>query len=191
MPESNLDDLLEDYADEEGELKGEGDLKVIAELANQMQNLEGDIEKAEAVVRALKEQHREIEQERLPDAMQAVGMSDFTLSDGSKVTVTSMLQTSFKADLKPKAIEWLDEHGHGGIIKHLVSVGFGRGENDRAHEAIEMLSTAGFPVEDKEDVNFQTLQKWGRELAREGDRPPEELFNVFDLVKAKIKAPKK
>lgn len=183
--------LLEEYSDSDGEVTGEGDLAAISGLANQQLALERLIEKATLALAVLGERHREISQEKLPDAMDAAGVKDFTLTDGSKITVRPSIQTSILADEKAGAFKWLHKNGHGSIIKHEVSVSFKRDEGDKAEEAVTALQKAGFEPTDKEDVHYQTLQAWGRKEAEEGKRPPKEFFNSFELNIAKIKAPKK
>ena len=192
MTEDNdLTGLLAEYADSDGEMAGKGDLAAISALANQQLDLERQIEQATLALSLLGEQLREISQEKLPDAMDAAGVKDFTLSDGSKITVKPDVQTSIIADLKREAYAWLHKNGHGSIIKHDVSVSFKRDESELAEAAVDALREAGFEPTDKEDVHYQTLQAWGRAEAIEGNRPPKEFFNTFELNIAKIKAPKK
>lgn len=193
MPDTeNLTDLLAEYADDEaGQLAGEGDLAEISALANQQLKLDDDIQKAELMVTVLKEKQREISQEKLPDAMEAAGMKEFTLTDGSKIKVSDQRQTSIKGDKKPEALVWLNDNGHGSIIKHNVTCTFGRGEDDEAKKLTEVLESEGFEYNDVEDVHYQTLQAWGRKQVEEGVEPPADLFNTFDVTIAKITAPKK
>jgi hypothetical protein len=188
---NDLDKLLEQYEDGEGALTGEGDLKVISALANQQMMLEAQLEAAKIYLAELQEAHRDIAQNVLPEAMAACGIKEFTLSDGSKVTVRDDVSTSLKADNKDGALDWLEANGHDSIIKHEVTCSFDRGENSNAEAALELLQTAGFTPTDKQAVNHQTLQAWGRRMAEEGIRPPEEFFHSFDIHIAKIKAPKK
>lgn len=191
MSNDNLDRLLSDYADDSEKLKGEGDLGLITTLANEQIDLENRLEVAEANVKAIKEELRQVTEERLPEAMLACGIRDFTLEDGSKVTVHDDIATSVVADKRAQAFDWLERNGHGSIVKHMVSLSFGKGEGTNAHRAAEILREAGFAPTDKEDVHYQTLQAWGRRMAEEGIRPPEEFFHSFDVRKTKIKAPKK
>jgi hypothetical protein len=187
----DLTELLDQYTDDEGEVTADGDLKLISALANAQLKLERDIAESELRTQVLKEQHREVAQDKLPEAMAACGVKDFTLQDGSKVEVKDDIATSIKADARPAALQWLTDQGHGSIIKHEVSCAFGRGEGDGAEAALNLLEAAGFSPSDKESVNHQTLQAWGRRMAEEGIRPPEEFFHSFDIHIAKIKAAKK
>ena len=190
MADENLDSLLAEFESDDGEVTGEGDLAVIAALANKQLRLEVQVQQAEDTVRMLKEELRDISQDKLPEAMAAVGMSEFTLDSGAKVTVKEDLATSIKSGMQEAAFQWLEENGHGAIVKHVLSLEFGKGENDSAEAAKAALQAAGYDPQDKESVNHQTLQKWGRDMEQEGMRPPEELFHSFDVRITKIKTPK-
>ena len=189
-PNDDMNALLAEYAEQTGEVTGKGETTTIAALANEQLRLEEAVKLAKLRVQTLEEELRSVSHEALPDAMQAAGVSEFKLTDGSVVTVKEDVSTSILADKRQEAYEWLNANGHGSIVKHLVSCQFGKGEDSEAQRLVDVLVEAGFEFSDKEDVNYQTLQKWGRDMAAEGVRPPEDFFNSFDLTIAKVKPPK-
>lgn len=187
-----LQDLLAEYADPEGEFAEQastGSLENIAALANQQLELEGQIESAKLAVQVLVEKHRGISQDALPEAMQAVGMEKFTLADGSEIELKKDVETSFVASARDDgtAFAWLEKHGHGGIIKHAVTCAFGRDEGNEAHRLTEVLESNDFNYNEERGVHPQTLAAWGRQEAREGRTPPAGIFHTFNVRKAKIK----
>lgn len=192
----DLKELLSEYADPEGEFAEQastGSLENIASLANRQVELERQIESAKLAVTILTEQHRAVSQDALPEAMQAVGMEKFTLADGSEIELKKDVETSFVAAARDNglAFAWLEEHGHGGIIKHNVTCAFGRDEGGEAQRLTEVLESNEFKFNEERNVHPQTLAAWGRQEAREGRTPPEEIFHTFNVRKAKIKVPRR
>ena len=92
--------------------------------------------------------------------------------------------------------QWLRDNGHGDLVKHVVSVAFGAGEDDVAQETKELLSahlaknTSGLAVDDKETVHNQTLNAFLRKMNEDGEEIP-AFFNPFISQEAKLKGVKK
>jgi len=106
----------------------ENDLKAISSLARQKLELEAKVEQEEAALALTKESLRLLTEVSLPKAMEAVGMKEFKLIDGSTVTIKQDVLASIKKDNQDAAFEWLDAIGQGGIIKTEVSMPFARGQ---------------------------------------------------------------
>ena len=144
-----------------------------------------------------------IESEDLPELIRSTGLNAVTLEDGTTVKVVDEINCGVSAERKPEAYGWLREHGAGGLIKVMVGVSFGKGEEKKAAALLSQLikkfgADAAF---DKEDGHYQTLKAYIKEriaAAAEYDGPPEkapavppaELFGIQPYAMAKIAEPK-
>lgn len=188
---SDLNELLEEYSDSEGEIKAEGSLREIADIANRMLAKQAEIDKRTEELAIAKTELRKISEQELPEAMETAGVKEFTLEDDSKIVVGNEIYTSIKSGKQDEAFEWLEGNGHGSIIKNLISVQLERGQTAEAEILVTLIEGTGNKAKKKVSVHAGTLNKWGRGELEAGRFPPEELFNCFDLTVAKVKAPKK
>jgi hypothetical protein len=165
-------------------------LKKISALALHQLDLEKTIEDAMEELKELTAKLRQVSEVELPDAMSEVGMEEFKLKDGSKVTVVRTFTGSISGKNRDKAHEWLRANGHGSLIKHAVTVAFGKGQEKAAKSLVAVIEKKGLPFRDKEAVHPQTLQAFIREqmtaVQEEGIKFPQDLFAVFPINKAKV-----
>jgi hypothetical protein len=165
-------------------------LKKISALAMHQLTLEKTIANAEKELKDLCAKLRQVSEVELPDAMAEVGMEEFKLKDGSKITVIRTFTGSISEKNREEAHNWLRANGHGSLIKHAVSVVFGKGQEKAAKSLVNVLEKKGLPFRDKEAVHPQTLQAFIREqmtaAQEEGIKFPQELFAVFPINKAKV-----
>ena len=135
----------------------------------------------------LKQEHKQVSQTDIPEAMAEVGMSEFKLQDGDKVTVQPYYSASIPKDRINEALDWLRDNNHGDLIKNTVSVDFGRGEDDRADTLRESLQNTGLSYTDKTGVHSSTLRAFVREQVEAGKSLPLDLLGVFIGQKTTIK----
>ncbi len=184
-----------DYsAGKKAELPNEDELSTIAELAEQQVDLEQRIKDAERNVQDLKAAYLQMRTESLPEAMKQVGLSEFTLSNGAKISVKDDLNCNIKAANKNPAYEWLREHGHGDIIKNDVLFSFGTGQDDAKQEAIDYAEEQDLPYSVKEAIHAGTLNAWAKrqlEIEDPEQAIPEEIISVFRFSVAKVTLPRK
>ena len=192
QPGEDLAALLQEHAEQDAAFGETNDSAIIgiSELANQLVGVEGDIEKAETLLTLLKERKRNLSEDLLPSAMEEAGMKEFTLSDGSHIKVKPEVYCSIKSDQKENTYEWLDQNGHGSIVKHVIKTEFGRGENETAQALATLLSENGYDFTDGKDVHWQTLRRWAKDELEAGRRPPENLFSLHEANIATVKQPK-
>ena len=100
---------------------------------------------------------------------------EFTLLDGSKVTIKPQYGASIKVDNRPAAYEWLREHGYDDIIKNTISCQFGRGEDDQASSFKAFAEKEGFVADQTEKIEPST-RSFVKERVENGDEFPMELF---------------
>jgi maltose-binding protein MalE len=123
----------------------------------------------------------------LPDAMASVGMTEFKLVDGSKITVRRTFASSITEKTREQAHEWLRKNGHGDIIKFAINSTFARGQEAIAKQASNFLKELGVKFTEKEAVHPQTLQAFVREqMASDSCDLPQDAFNVYPIQKSTI-----
>lgn len=141
----------------------------------------------------LKEQIRRLVEQDLPEAMDEVGMTTFTLDDGTKITVKAFYSASIPEERKEEAFGWLKEHDFDGMIKADVKVSFGKGEFELAQSFLQFIrgfNEKAIDPEYKENVHWQTLRAFVKEQIEGGNELPLDMFGVFVGRKAELKLPK-
>lgn len=164
-------------------------IKQISSLAKLQVQIEGELSDLEDLVKDTKKNLRKVQEEDLPLAMREAGMLEFTLESGEKISIE---QGIFPSIPKPKilaAYDWLRGHGHGAIIKNLVTVQFSAGADEDAHKLLKSLTDDGFKPSQKESIHASTLKAFVKEQMADPDTEelPEDLFTVFEVSKAVVK----
>lgn len=166
-------------------------LKSVSGLVKQMFRQQGLVQQLERELKDAKEALREIEEKLLPAALLAAGTSEFTTDDGTKVTVQPFYNVTFTKDRQDEVFEWLRENGHGDLVKNVVSVQFGRQEDDKALELVHGLMRRGYNTNQDQWVEPMTWKAFAKEQIEQGTEFPEELFRTFIGNKAKVVRSKK
>ena len=116
-----------------------------------------------------------------------IGLSPLKLTDGSTVDVKPTYSSNISVSNREKAFQWLLENGLGDIIKHELSVSFGRNEDNKAADYAALAEERGFQPTQKLKVEPMTLKALVRERLEAGKSMPTEIFNVFVGNKTTIK----
>lgn len=162
----------------------------VAEIARAIRAAEDRIAHVEEQLKEYKKELLKLTDEDLPAMLQELGLSSFSLDDGSTVEVKPTYGASIKVDNRPAAFEWLREHGYDDIIKNTVACSFGRGEDDRASAFAAFAEKEGYFAEQKTEVHPQTLRAFVKERVEAGDEFPMELFGAYVGQRAVIKRSK-
>lgn len=147
-----------------------------------------------AELKELGERKRKLEVELIPGLMaEAGGIEKFSLTDGRQVALKDELYAAITQEKQQAAFAWLEQHGHGDVIKDELKVGLGKGEKaaERARALISTIEAMG--VEDyscKRGVHPGTLAALLREQLAEGVDVPKETFGVHQQRRAIIKLAK-
>ncbi len=166
-------------------------LKSISELANRQIGLESEIATRELELDLKKNALKKIQEQDLPDLMASVGMSEFKLLNGNKITISKFYSPNIPADKLGEAFAWLRRTGNDSIIKNELVIPFGKGQDEVAKKAFAELSKLGYSVAQKQGVHHQTLKAFVKEQIEIGDgKFPKDLFGVYEGNKAKITSPK-
>ena len=162
----------------------------VAEIARAIRAKEDQVAHLEDQLKESKKELLKLTDEDLPAMLQELGLSSFSLDDGSNVEVKPTYGASIKVDNRPAAFEWLREHGYDDIIKNTVACSFGRGEDDRASAFAAFAEKEGYFAEQKTEVHPQTLRAFVKERVEAGDEFPMELFGAYVGQRAVIKRSK-
>lgn len=177
-----------DFFDEVGETEGgsEAFKNRVTALVQEVRRIEAEMEQLEAAQKRLLQRKRLLEEVDIPNALTEAGVSEFTTLDGLKVG-TKFIVGTIPADSKDEAFRWLDEHGHGGIIKRGVQVNFDKGSEEAAEKAAESLRELGLDPKVTLNVHAQTFMSFAREQIQKGNMLPLDRWGVFYGTKAVIK----
>lgn len=165
------------------------ELDELALMAQALIAADEAVEKADTELKAKKEKARILREETLPGAMQELGVTEFKLDSGQRISVRQEVYAQIPAASKGAAFQWLRDHGFDGLIKTGVTTEFGRGESEEAAKLLERLHTEGFiNASLKEDVHPQTLKAFLKEQINAGgdDPVPLDLFGARPVFTAKI-----
>ena len=165
-------------------------LNTVAGLARQIRDEEKIIAELEQKLKEKKKSLLKLTDEDLPSVLAEMGISSFTLDDGSTVDVKNTYGASILVDNRPKAYDWLRENGYDDIIKNTVSSTFGRGEDELANSFTAFAQKEGYHVNQKTEIHPQTLRAFVKERCEAGDDFPMELFGAYIGQRAVIKGGK-
>lgn len=188
----DMDDALVAAAGQLGPPSDE-QLAQVAELANNLVQLEDLLADLAERVKKVEAAKRELETKKLPDKLRELGLSEFKLKDGSAVGVKTVVSASVAAANRPAVNAWLRQVGHGDLVKHEVKAKFIRGQDALATELAAYLKGKGIEFVDDERVHPQTLSAWVRErvLRGEGESLPKDLLGIYIGQVGWVKRPEK
>lgn len=182
-------DFLKEMEANPPELNNE-QMAMIADLAARQVVLEEYIAKCESNAEAAKVNLRKISEVALPNAMAEVGMSEFKLSNGTVVKVKQEVYASIPKDNTGPAFAWLREHNLDAVIKNVISVEFGKGEDQEAIRAATALAEEGFKPTQNQTVHPMTLKALLKEQMEKGVDVPLTAFGAHTVNKSKVELPK-
>ena len=162
-------------------------LTSVAALARQIRDKEETISRLEETLKEEKKTLLKLTDEEMPAMLAEIGISSFSLDDGSTVEVKQTYGASILMDNRPAAYEWLRDNGYDDIIKNTVLCQFGRGEDDQASAFAAFAQQQGYVPEQKTEIHPQTLRAFVKERVEEGDAFPMELFGAWVGQRAVIK----
>lgn len=167
-------------------------MEMIARLAQRQRDIENYITKLDSNRDIAVANLRKIQEVELPAAMAEVGMSEFKLLDGTKITIKNEVYCSIpkEGDARFRAFSWLRENDLDGVIKNIISLQFGKGEDDAAVEAVQVLRAQGYEPQQDMNVHPQTLKALIKEQLNKGVAVPLDAFGAYTVNKSKIEVPK-
>ena len=182
------DDVKQMMLEDSTDLLDNVEVTTIADQCKKLKDLEDDITRAEEHVTNLKIMARDISERVIPELLAEQGLSSLKLADGSSVTVKREYRCTLPKDdtRREDAYKWLRENGLGDIIKNNVSVTFGRGEDDKAQQLLDLAASKGFNPHQKSDVAWNTLTALFQERVESGLDMPSDVFSTWIKDTTKI-----
>jgi hypothetical protein len=155
------------------------DLAGIAELAERQVNLQGIVAELENQLSMKKEELKQVAEIELPESMLNLGLSSFSLSDGTKLSIKTFYRGSIPKAREYEAFSWLKDNGHEDLIKNEVKSTFGKGEDINANNLMLILKQEGFDYENKKAVHPSTLKAFVKEQMEHGKTLPLDILGVY------------
>ena len=163
----------------------------ITDIAQQcvlLKKKEDEVAELEDKLKAKKAEADDISSRVIPELLQEQGLQEIKLADGSKVSVKKEFRATLPKDnlRREAAYQWLRDQGLGDIIKNNVSVSFGRGEDNKAQQLLDLAVANGFTPQQKSDVAWNTLTALYEERVKAGLDMPSDVFSLWIKDKTKI-----
>lgn len=172
-------------------LPTEGVLDHVGNLVARVRQLARDHALAEQNLQAIAADIERLLLITIPDAMDAAGLKDVTLKDGSKLAVVPDLKCGINKANETAAFAFLREKGHGAVIASQLLVDMRTLEDpDAAAEIITLLDEHELTHETKESIHWATLKSLVKDMLEKGEELPAS-FSVHQFKKAVVKEPKK
>ena len=159
----------------------------LSDAIEKLNSVSAQIKNAEAGLKKLKEEEKQINNFTIPEIMNKMNLSTVKLRDGSELSVKKVYSATIKADKKAEAIKWLRDNGLGDIVKNEITVNFGQGEENKAAEYANLAKESGYEPSQKEAVHAMTLKVTMEDWKNKGNNVPEDLFWTFDGNQTKVK----
>ena len=182
MPTLTIQDMEQDKQ----EVIEKTDIQQLSGYCLELQALEDDIAAKEEELKKQKEQADKIASEIIPTMLAEQGLSSLKLADGSAVEVGKSYSCTVKKDNIESAYTWLRKNGLGDLIKNEISVQFGKGEDNKAEQLLDLAVSNGYEPQQKSKVEPMTLKALYRERIEAGLDMPSDSFHLFVKDKTKI-----
>ena len=189
--------LLDDVAPASNELGA------IADMAQQMYDLQTEIIQAEESLKRKKQDLTKLAEQSLPDLMQELNIKDFTLNNGAKIKVEDIVSASIpragsierakgtdRIELQVRqdqCFDWLRANNGGDLIKNNVEVQFGRAEDNECDNFTMELRDRSIFYKRSTGVHPAQLTAYIKEMLSEGKSIPHDLFKIYTGRRAKIR----
>tara|TARA_B100000965_G_C19572640_1_gene749831 strand:- start:1486 stop:2046 length:561 start_codon:yes stop_codon:yes gene_type:complete len=182
MPTLTMQDLEQDQQ----EVIEKTDIQQLSAYCLELQALEDDIAAKEEELRKVKEKADKIASEIIPNMLAEQGLSSLKLADGSEVGVMKTYSCTVNKENKASAYQWLRENELGDLIKNQVAVSFGKGEDNKAQELLDLAVSKGYEPSQDQKIEPSTLRALYRERVEAGLDMPSDSFHLFVKDKTKI-----
>ena len=184
MSEDVRDMMLEDSKD----LLDNVEITTVADECVKLKQKEDEIAALEEQLKNKKAEADDISSRVIPELLAEQGLSEIKLADGSKVAVKKEYRCTLPKDevKRQQCYEWLRNEKLGDIIKNNVFVTFGKGEDDKAKQLLDLAAENGYEPQQKSDVAWMTLTALFRERIESGLDMPSDVFSTWIKDKTKI-----
>ena len=181
-------DVREEMLKDSTDLLDNVEVTTIAQECVRLKTKEDELVSLEEQVKNKKEEIDEISSRIIPELLAEQGLSAIKLADGSNVSVKKEFRCTLPKDevKREAAYKWLRDQGLGDIIKNNIFVTFGKGEDDKAKQLLNLAAENGFDPQQKSDAAWNTLTALFQERVESGLDMPSDVFNTWIKDKTKI-----
>ena len=188
---------MEDFnfeTSEEEQTEREKQLTRLNKLARLQANQEKTVNDCMKTLAAAQASLKETSEKLIPEVMGEMGLLETKTSEGIEVELKEKLRASIsQGDMQQqaKAFKWLNDNGHGHLIKRMFTIAFGKNDEKWANKFEGDLKKRKkpVPVERKESVHSGTLAAFLTEQLKKGVEVPLDIFNGFVQNFSKVKVP--
>ena len=176
--------MLEDSKD----LLDNVEVTTIAHECVRLKQKEDEVAALEEQLKNKKAEVDDISSRVIPELLAEQGLSEIKLADGSAVTVKKEFRCTLPKDetKREQAYKWLRDQGLEDIIKNNIFVTFGKGEDNKANQLVDLAVANGFTPQQKSDVAWNTLTALYEERVKAGLDMPSDVFHLWIKDKTKI-----
>jgi len=167
-----------DEEDRESVVPTDAETREIAGWVSRVQDLDERMVRLEAELAEAKASRRHVTTVDLPLAFQKLNISRMDLA-GMQLTIRDMVSPNVAKEDVPAMHAWLEEHGHGDLIKRLVKIPLGRGEDEALRKLEAYLDQERIEYDVTEGVAHNTLAAWAKMMVADGQELPDRIFNLW------------
>ena len=181
-------DVREEMLKDSKDLLDNVEVTTVADECVKLKKIEDEIAAIEEQLKKKKAEGDDISSRVIPELLAEQGLSEIKLADGSAVTVKKEFRCTLPKDetKREQAYKWLRDQGLEDIIKNNIFVTFGKGEDNKAKQLLDLAAENGFEPQQKSDVSWNTLTALFRERIESGLDMPSDVFSTWIKDKTKI-----
>lgn len=163
---------------------------VLRQLADELVEAMADVDRIKEELKTAENVVKDLTENRIPSVAEGLE-GKFDLGDGRTLTIKEEIRASVAGEKLAPAVEWLDAHDYGGLVKRNLTFEFGKDDDERVKkfkEAVEpILKEQKLVLKEKHAIHPATLVAWVKERLEEGDKLPVDVFGIFRQRIAKVK----
>lgn len=168
--------------------------EALVKLLDLRDTMKREIEEMETKVSRRTAELIYLETKTIPDVLDDMGVSSLTLEDGRKISLQDFVSVKIEDENRPAAYAWLQNKGHGDLIKHTFTValsGSAEQKDDAEIRAVRnALEDRGVPFSEEEKIHPSTLKAFVAEQLEKGTTFPSAVFKIKQGKIARIKESK-
>jgi len=161
-------------------------MDTLSSYFEEREELQASIKEMDEILSKKKSELRNLEENLIPSLMEEMNCYTFRDRNGRGFDLTFKYRGSIRADSRAKAFQWLEENGHGGLIKRGVSVEFNKDQEQAAVGLLHDLKGTYPHAEMSRKVHPSTFDAFVRECQSKGINLPDEFFSVYAQPKLKV-----
>ena len=166
-------------------------LAVCRQLAEEQMSAERKVADCETALAKAQDDLRQIAEKRLPELLDQLRMKDFSLQDGSRISLEETVRVNVSEANREKAIAWAESIGKGGVVKREVTFRFGKGDEEKADKVIAAAKTVDPKLkgEVKKKIEGSTMRATVVEALEQGVDVPDSI-SIHRQRRTEITPPK-